>query len=401
MNLHFTSFNRKQDIEYFLRGVGHTKDNKINIDMEQDFFSTPEVMAPIAGIIDLLKDHDYHVRFNFNKNVLMTSGLERPFTVQKNEYELLSPMYKIWKYNSSEEVSKIVSAYVNTLNQRIVCAKGVIEAFEWTVNEVMDNVIQHSESQYGYIVCTVTANKHISVAIYDNGIGIWKSFQNSQYRFKNAHDAIVRAMEAGITRDKTIGQGNGLWGMAQMLSNNRGLLNITSSDAIISINEKNVMTKDTMGAGLTIYNYGKLPGTLVDFQFNCSNEIQFSKIFGKDYQYANLYLESLEDDNDRLVIKVKSFSFGYATRSAGEKARNIAINLVAQSNAKQLVLIDFDGISIMSSSFADEFIGKLICYYGFIQFNNLFRIINVKEENIAIINRSVMQRISEEQSSNN
>lgn len=49
----------------------------------------------------------------------------------------------------------------------------------------------------------------------------------------------------------------------------------------------------------------------------------------------------------------------------------------------------------IASSFADEFIGKLLQECGFIQFNNLIRITNISKENMSIINRSVMQRISE------
>lgn len=52
-------------------------------------------------------------------------------------------------------------------------------------------------------------------------------------------------------------------------------------------------------------------------------------------------------------------------------------------------------MSIIASSFADEFIGKLLQECGFIQFNNLIRITNISKENMSIINRSVMQRISE------
>ena len=396
MEYTFDSFSRRQDIEKFLKMIATKHEDIIKIKMLKDFFSTPEVIAPMAGIIEILKVAGYEIEIDYNGNALRTSGLENPLTVDHNKYELLSPMYKVWKYHSAEEVSKIVSAYVKCLNEKAVCARGVIDAFEWTVNEVMDNVLQHSKSQFGYIACTATNNQHISVAVYDNGIGILKSFQGSQYRFKTSEDAIVAAMKEGTTRDKNIGQGNGLWGMSKLVANNKGLLNISSDGAIIAIDNNNNLTKHKMHMITLLKLKQRIPGTLVDFQFQCNNEIDFSEVFGKEYQYSNLYLESLEDDANRINVHVNDFSFGYATRTAGEQARNKVMNIITQTEENQAILIDFSGTGIIASSFADEFIGKLVGKLGFIQFNNLIRVINVSKENVAIINRSVRQRLSME-----
>lgn len=361
--------------------------------MASDFFSAPEVIAPLAGIIDYLKTDGFNIYIEYNENQLRASGLNNPYSINRNTYELLSPMYKVWKYNSPEEVANIVTALVNYLNTKVVCAKGVVEAFEWTVNEVMDNVIQHSCSEYGYIICTATSGSHISVAIYDNGIGILKSFQNSKYRFKSSHDAIMAAMQEETTSNPEIGQGNGLWGMSKLIANNKGVLSILSSNASVSIDEHNNVYKREKN--VTIYTSRPFSaGTLVDFQFQCNNGISMSEVFGANYIMTNLNLEALEDERNRIHINVKDFSFGYATRQAGERARTMTINYATQSDMKQQIVIDFEGVGIVASSFADEYLGKLVQYYGFIQFNNLFKIINISENNMAIINRSIMQRIS-------
>lgn len=133
----------------------------------------------------------------------------------------------------------------------------------------------------------------------------------------------------------------------------------------------------------------------ITFQFNCNNEICLSDIFGKNYEYINLTLENFEDNQNRINVKISQFSFGCATRLAGESARNLVLNYLVQSNYSQIIILNFSGVSIIASSFADEFIGKLLQEYGFIQFNNLIRITNIGKENMSIINRSVMQHISE------
>lgn len=397
MIIKFNHFN-KGTFEYFIQQINinlrkNRSDKYIKLVLETDFFSAPEVIAPMAGIIDLLKSQEFNVFTEYNENQLYLSGFHNPYTIAKNQYELLSPMYKVWKYNSPEEVYSIVTALVKYLNTRVICAKGVVEAFEWTVNEVMDNVIQHSQSQFGYIVCTATSGSHISVAIYDNGIGILKSFQNSKYRFRSPADAIMASMQEGTTSNPAIGQGNGLWGMSKLISNNKGQLSIMSSNASVSIDEhNNVYRRDkrvTINCAHPI-----TAGTLVDFQFQCNNEIVISEVFGANYVMTNLNLEELEDEKNRIHIQVKDFSFGYATRQAGERARILTVNYATQSDKKQQILIDFEGVGIVASSFADEFLGKLVQHFGFIQFNNLFKIVNISESNMAIINRSIMQRIS-------
>lgn len=398
MDIEFNTFG-KNLLEYFVKQFNGNKkknpnDNYIKLVMANDFFSAPEAIAPLAGIIDYLKALGYKVYVKYGSNVLRSSGLNAPFLVDKNQYELLSPMYKVWRYNSPEEVFQIVSALVAFLNHRVECAPGVLQAFEWTVNEVMDNVIQHSQSEYGYVVCTATSGAHISVAIYDNGIGIMKSFKNSKYRFRSATDAIMAAMQEKTTSDPEKGQGNGLWGMSKLIKNNKGSLSILSSSASVMIDKYNNIEKKDRSVTLKTDTPFTI-GTLVDFQFQCNNAVSIQDVFGVDYDFTNLTLEALEDESNRIHIKIKDFSFGYATRQAGSSARIMAINYVTQSNMKQQIIIDFEGVGIVASSFADEYLGKLVQHFGFVVFNNLFKIINIGKENMAIVNRSIMQRNSQ------
>ncbi len=388
----------KTTIQYFInninKGLFRDKNDRfidIAINASEPF---PENVVPIAGVIDYLKTNTFRIKVSYSQDSrLSSSGLSNPYHLPNNNYELLSPMNKIWKYNTPEDVYNIVSAFVSHLNTKIVCAKGVVESFEWTINEIMDNVIQHSQSPFGYIMCTVYANSHISVAIYDNGIGILQSFKGSRYRLRSPFDAIELAMRENTTRDPKIGQGNGMWGMKKIVNNNRGILSITSSGVSIFIDEHDNMVKHELKHCRIKMKNPYCIGTLVDFQFQCNNEICLSDIFGKDYEYTNLTLENLEDDKNRINVEIAKFSFGCATRLAGQSARNLILNYLIQSNYSQIITLDFSDVSIIASSFADEFIGKLMQECGFIQFNNLIRITNISKENMAIINRSVMQRM--------
>ena len=59
------------------------------------------------------------------------------------------------------------------------------------------------------------------------------------------------------------------------------------------------------------------------------------------------------------------------------------------------IVLDFASIGLISASFADEFIGKMARNLGFIQFNNLIRIVNAEQSVATQIDRAVRKRLSE------
>jgi len=80
------------------------------------------------------------------------------------------------------------------------------------------------------------------------------------------------------------------------------------------------------------------------------------------------------------------------TRVSGARIRN-EVNL--QTTTTRPVILDFDGVSIVSSSFADELIRKLIVHYGFVEFTQTIHLRNMNEAIQSIVQRSVTQRMAE------
>ena len=111
-----------------------------------------------------------------------------------------------------DDVQALVDAYLDAVSRSTVCQQGVIQGLEWCLNEVMDNVLQHSDAPYGYVMGQIhRTSQHMAVCIYDFGQGILNSLRTSEHAPNNAVDAITLALKEGITRDKNIGQGNGMW----------------------------------------------------------------------------------------------------------------------------------------------------------------------------------------------
>jgi anti-sigma regulatory factor (Ser/Thr protein kinase) len=88
-------------------------------------------------------------------------------------------------------------------------------AIEWSLNETTDNVINHAEAPTGgYVQITnySGAAKRIEFAVSDAGIGIPSSLRTTHPEIKSDTEALDKAIREGVTRDKRIGQGNGLYG---------------------------------------------------------------------------------------------------------------------------------------------------------------------------------------------
>ncbi|MDB9481731.1 STAS-like domain-containing protein, partial [Dolichospermum circinale CS-537/05] len=184
---------------------------------------------------------------------------------------------------------------------------------------------------------------------------------------------------------KTTNQGNGLWGLLGIIKDNSGSLSITSGSASLLI--RNNESKSFSNIPFIDKNH---QGTIIDFQIDVSQDIDIKAALG-GYQPVNLFLENLENDTGEHCILIKDHTSGSGTRIAGEKIRTSVINIINMGASR--IVLDFSEMGLISSSFADEFIGKLVVIYGFYGFQSIIRIKNMNEVSQAILHRSVAQRM--------
>jgi hypothetical protein len=348
----------------------------------------PNVCVPLAGMIESLSARGAAFEFYYQNEYLRSTGLQRPMRVSENrDAARKSGLDRIWRFESPDDIYLLISSFVDELSQVIVCEKGVLEGFEWSINEVMDNVLQHSGKDFGYVMGQIhRTSKHFAFCVYDSGQGIFSSLQHSDHRPKNPVHAIQLAVTEGITRDKRIGQGNGLWGLHQIVSENVGKLSITSESACYSL------TNNQFSLFEQLPQLPIDPGCVVDFQMDYAREISISKALG-GYEPVNLKLESLENEAGQIQIVLKDRESGVGTRRSGERLRNELINIHRQTG--QAIILDFSGLNIVSSSFADELVGKLVTEFGFFGFNNIFKLKGMGPSVQSIVQRSVAQRMME------
>ncbi|MDD6672447.1 MAG: DUF4325 domain-containing protein [Eubacteriales bacterium] len=384
--------NHPRDVSTFVKKIRPIlNDDSIYINFNTHNFY-PSACVPISGIIDNLKQQGKNIHIRFNKNTYLgNSNFNIPYSVKEHTESLKYPFAKLWKFSTNYEIQLLVEAFSNEIQALTECSKGLIDSLEWSLNEAMDNVIQHSLIQEGYIMGVFhKSSNYLLLTIFDNGQGIFNSFMNSQYTPRNAIDAISLSIQEGKTRDKRIGQGNGLWGLYNIIQHNKGRLTITSHGSALMLKSDGSVNKFEKLPLLDTHN----GTTIVDISFNCKEEVSITEALG-GYTPIDINLENMiDDDSNNIIFTLEEQGVGFGTRQAGERLRNKVINLFERSQYSNKLCIDFRNVSIISSSFADEFIGKLILKYGFYKFNYMVNLINTNPTVEVILNRSVSQRMA-------
>ena len=356
----------------------------------------PNICAPVAGVIDHYRRKGLDIECSWvdDGSFLAHTNTHSPLIVRDyfDTSRLARPFGIVWKYNDSDEVKALVDAVIREVLTKEIIEKGVSQGVEWCLNETMDNVLQHSQATYGYFMGTFTSSdKRLSICVFDNGVGIYNSLKNSKHLPASPLDAITLALKEGVTRDESVGQGNGMWGLSEIVQNNDGQYVVASSGASYSIiNGRNQTNEQRSGV---FYANEQRGAVLVDFQLNCSKQIDIVKAL-HGHSPTQLWLEDLETpEGDDYVIRIAERSEGTGTRKAGARIRNLAMNVLKEGNKR--IVLDFSGINLVSSSYADELIGKLVAEIGFSIFNTFFLISGLSDLNRRVVDRSVQQRMAQ------
>ena len=380
-----SDFIRITEDAIFRRGY---KTLTLDFDDVEGFY--PNAVVPISGIIQFLKN-EKGIEFDvINERRISNLQLLDPQKFNGDSRYILN---RVWFFSTSEEVAKIVDAYIEELQKSAQFYKGVLNAIEWSLNEVMDNVIQHSKTGFGYVMGQLhSTSKNIAFTVFDSGQGIYNSMRDSEHHPRTTIDAITLAIQEEVTRDKSIGQGNGLFGLHSIVKQGKGKLVITSGKGSYIFNDGFVKTYDSLPC-ISL----KTPGTIVDFQLNYANDMSLDRALvfrGKQYELINIHYEELEDDYGRIVYKLVDHSEGTGTRDAAIRVKNEILNILSEE--QKPITIDFTGIAVISSSFSDELLAKLFLSLGMFQFNNLIKIKGLDQSQQNILQRSVLQRIIED-----
>lgn len=297
------------------------------------------------------------------------------------------------QYQTPNEQQNAVNRIVNVILGAIPdMQRSDFAAFEWSVNEITDNVLVHSESSIGGLIQVSTFQKfkkQVQFVVADAGIGIPKTLREGYPEISSDTDALDRAIREGVTRDKKIGQGNGLFGSYEICSKCNGYFAVHSGYARLTFDDRNGLSISKV----SIPYSGTLVIATIDFTEPklLEDALRFKGQKYTPVDFIELEYEAGEDRNIHFIMKEASQSFG--SRVAGKPIR-IKLSNLLRMGGEGKVIIDLADIPLMSSSFADEAFGKLFLEAGPVRFMQKFEFINVMSTVQQLINKAIAQRMS-------
>ena len=267
-------------------------------------------------------------------------------------------------------------------------ARSDLAAIEWAANEITDNVMTHAETELGGYVqlSNQKTTGRVEFGVADHGIGICRSLKAGHPDIRSDSEALDRAVREGVTRDRSVGQGNGLFGTLEITQVGTGYLHVHSGRAGLHYRMEELRTRA---------NEIPMNGTLVVAGLDIADPDalgQALRFKGTRYQpldYVETHFEL--PDVDVLVFRLKDETTSFGSRQAGEPVRNKLSNLVSM-NPDHSVVVDCSDVPLVSSSFADEVFGKLFLELGPLRFMRALNIQGMSDIVSGLVDRAILQR---------
>ncbi|WP_152901816.1 DUF4325 domain-containing protein [Rothia mucilaginosa] len=319
-------------------------------------------------------------------SVKMGASINNPVMVNDISIKMYSSLYTVFKY-TEENISLIVDKYKNWIMNNVILPEGLLWTFGWSLYEVMDNVFQHSGAKYGYISMQYHyKTKKLNIAVTDIGKGIVRSMGESlaredskidrdifmDYFTESKYGEIIKyAVNKGVTSKGDNNKGMGLYGLTEAVRQNGGTFIIDSGKGSYEYNSQNdepSKTREFIYSPIEFVNGDNVKYlTCVNWSLDISNPVNMSSILDVEYTSSETD-EYYDEDLQCHVVNMIKYEAQVATRNGGAKVSNVIGNLV--NDGAEHILLDFESIDIISSSFADEIIKAEMRYPRRIFFRN-------------------------------
>ncbi len=370
----------------------------IVLDLSQCEAAFPNGVLPlIAGVDDLRRGHkdvsvvlptaDYLQRLFLNAN---WAHLLQPDRYPRSETN--HPRHvPARRFRDGNQQHQLVGEALDVLLSGMpALQRDDLSALEWSIDETTDNVLNHAQCDAGGIlqVSTFERDRKVTVGVADSGRGILESLRESYPELQYDDDAIYKALEAGVTRHNDYGQGNGLAGALRIATASGGYIEITSGRAQVVCR----------AGDSSPYRRGpqqRFQGTFVYFEIDLDSELQLSEAlaFGGEPHRPIDLVETLyeTEDGSAISLRLRDEKVGFGSRMAGRQIRTKCLNLLDAAPDKPL-LLDWEDVPLISSSFADELVGKLFAELGPLAFSARIRNIGMRRIVHDLIDKAIMQR---------
>ncbi|MFN7112395.1 MAG: STAS-like domain-containing protein [Brevundimonas sp.] len=286
------------------------------------------------------------------------------------------------RFRNSEEQGQAVDKIIKVVLSSTGVDRDVLRAIEWSLNEITDNVMNHADAQAGYVQATwFRENNIIEFVVADAGVGIAASLRESDHAL-----ALERAIQEGVTRNKTTNQGNGLYGSYRIAQIGKGQFSIQSQYGYLNLKQNGeikISNTKSPYAGTTVRWNIK-----TDVKGILAKALVFK---GEPHEPAFDFIDKISSEGSRVSLPLKEMFPSLGSRDAGSTVQQYIRNILVLDSTS-IIDCDFSDINIISSSFADEVFGKIFAEFGPMSFMRRVNLMNVEPDILRLIDRAIMLR---------
>ena len=262
----------------------------------------------------------------------------------------------------AQTLDTVYKDVISAMTSHFEIEVSVLQALSYCLYEMMDNVHIHSGKPLGTAMTHYDeAHKTLSILIADDGIGIQASLsENEAYKNITEAEALKMCLEDKITDGK--GLGFGLYTISRLVDNigeefilHSGMHKLIRKDGNESVIEngfwQGTLIYMVIGTGVEID-----PNQIVDHRTDVEEE--YNESFIDTEELDSLWFDSRGQSlSDTVIFEFLNYGTDFGTRDMGQKLRQ---KLLALINGDKKVIFDFTGVKVVSNSFADECLAKLL-----------------------------------------
>jgi len=304
----------------------------------------------------------------------------------------------VQRFVDATEQADVVNQMVEMTLRQLELERPVIGGIEWALNEITDNVLNHADAPSGGVAQLQTFPEagRIQIAVADTGRGILSSMKEGFPSLRSDIDAIAQAMKQGVTRSAAVGQGNGLAGALRLAEAANGSFTLISGQGEVKV-IRPPRAREHRHQSFRRPGAQRFYGTFIFLELRTDSalDLEAALDFGGGGGILWDYLDANYSANDGAVrLVVADEVVGVGSRQAGNGLRTKIKNLLAADPGSAVVL-DWTGIEIPSSSFADEVVGRLYVELGPLAFNRRIQLENLAPGPRRIVERVMLQRAAQ------
>ncbi len=256
-----------------------------------------------------------------------------------------------------------------------------------SVNEVVDNILEHSEGgefkEYNIVIAKagiVSAQydeeyNNLVVTIWDFGEGIIDTLSQA-YSNLSPKEVLLKAFELNTTRHKEVfpTRGNGLAKLKEFVLK-------SNSSISCQVNGFKIQFSASYPEGYINEEIEKRNGTYFTITINCSSEVNIYPIFKTD-----VFEDFFESDEDAECFLIKEF-MPLNCHQQGIKIKKLILEKIKESDKP--IKLDFDEVEIFTDSFIQQITTILSTEISFDQFKQKIRFVNLNNSLMGIVQEKI------------